>query len=228
MTDIILNRPQISTASLEISKKPLYTISKRIIDIFLSLAILIISSPFMLIVAALIKVQSAGPIIYKSYRIGENKKVFACYKFRTMDLNASEKLNNLLKDKRLKKEWDKFHKIKEDPRIFTLGKVLRKYSLDELPQLFNVLKGEVSLVGPRPITVEEKSEVEEILKEKIPVFFSMKPGITGIWQTSGRCLISFEERLKMDLCYIEKRSLLADLKLLIRTVPIVLFSKGAY
>ncbi|MGK5595349.1 MAG: sugar transferase [Parachlamydiaceae bacterium] len=199
---------------------------KRTFDIAFSLLALIIGLPVFLLLALLVRFSSKGRIIYSHERVGKSGKTFRCYKFRTMYQDADQRLKDILaKDPELQKEWDKKHKLKNDPRITRIGAFLRKTSLDELPQFWNVLIGDLSVVGPRPVV---KTEVQRFFGNRAPLILSVRPGLTGIWQVSGRSNTSYEERLAMDEEYIGKQSLLLDLKLIAKTVPAMLFSRGAY
>ena len=204
-----------------------YKLFKKLFDLLFSLFFLIISLPFFIIISLFIKLSSRGPIFYLQERIGKNNIPFRCIKFRTMYPEAKDILENLLmKDDKLKKEFDETHKIKNDPRITTIGKLLRKTSLDELPQFINVLRGEMSIVGPRPIVKDEIIKYEENFKKVI----SVKPGITGLWQVSGRNNLTYKRRVMLDLNYVENYNLIMDLRILIRTFGVILFplDRGAY
>ena len=197
------------------------TFMKFILDYGLAIGSLILLSPFFLLVAILVKSSSSGPIIHKRLVMGLNGRQFYAYKFRTMVSNGDEvlKMHPELKDELAKK-----HKLKNDPRITKIGAFLRKFSLDELPQLFNVLKREMSLVGPRMISPEEVSMYKQFDMNLLTVL----PGITGVWQVSGRSDISYDERVRLDMYYIRNWSIWLDLQLLFQTIPAVLKSRGAY
>lgn len=200
-------------------------ILKRIIDLFLvlfsSLFLLIIFS----IISILIKLDSKGPIIFGHKRIGQNGKKFTVWKFRTMVIDADEKLNDYLeKNPKLKEEWKKTRKLKNDPRITNFGKFLRKTSLDELPQVVNVLFGNMSFVGPRPIIEDEIKYYNKTFK----LYKKVKPGITGLWQVSGRSSTSYSNRISLDEYYIRHWSVWMDLYIIIRTIYVILNHKGAY
>ena len=204
-----------------------YKLIKNIFDISFSLIFLIAFIPLFLIIALLIKLSSRGPIFFLQERIGKNNVPFKCIKFRTMYPEAKDILQNLLnKDEKIKKEFEETHKIKNDPRITTIGKFLRKTSLDELPQFFNVLRNEMSIVGPRPIV---KAEKKKYGKHLIKVL-SIKPGITGLWQVSGRNNLTYKRRVILDLNYVRNHNLLMDIRILIRTFGVILFplDRGAY
>jgi undecaprenyl-phosphate galactose phosphotransferase len=199
---------------------------KRFFDLVFSCLVLILGSPIFLIISLLIFISSPGPIFYGHKRVGRGGKIIKCWKFRTMKIGADKLLKQLLKKNPvLMKEWRLYYKLKNDPRITNLGNFLRKTSLDELPQFWNVLKGELSVVGPRPCVEEE---VKEHYNEKAKKILSIRPGITGIWQTSGRNNISWDYRLKLDEEYVEKQNFFKDLKLIIKTVLIIFSSKGAF
>jgi len=203
----------------------LYLFIKRCIDIIGALIGLIISSPIFILVSIMYLFgESKGPVFFKQQRYGKNGKLFYIYKFRSMVVNANEKLKQ---NKELYKKYIKSnYKLEqdEDPRITNLGRFLRKTSLDEIPQFINVLKGDMSLVGPRPIVEEELFEY----KDKKEDFLSVKPGMTGYWQVSGRSNIGYPERVNIELYYVYKQSLLFDIKILIKTVLVVFLKKGAY
>jgi exopolysaccharide biosynthesis polyprenyl glycosylphosphotransferase len=190
-------------------------------DIALSTIGLILCIPLFIAVAIAIKRDSPGPVIFKQQRVGKDGKTFTMYKFRTMVVNAEEILDELLD----KNEADgPVFKIKEDPRVTKLGKWLRKTSIDELPQLWNVLKGNMSLVGPRPPLEREVVQYDNYQRQRL----SVKPGITCYWQVSGRSNITFDEWVELDIKYIQEQSLWTDIKLLFKTIGAVLRKDGAY
>ncbi|MEM7556853.1 MAG: sugar transferase [Cyanobacteria bacterium P01_A01_bin.84] len=196
---------------------------KRCFDLFLSIILLFILSPVYLLISLLIKIDSPGPIFFKQNRIGLHRKKFQVWKFRTMVVNA-EKLQASLETKNQIKDGVLF-KMKDDPRITKIGKFLRLYSLDELPQIFNVLFGEMSLVGPRPLPLRDvdRFKPSHFIRQEV------LPGITGLWQVSGRSNIeSFEDAIKLDMDYIENWSLWLDMRILLKTVSVVLQKTGAY
>ncbi|MED4023438.1 MULTISPECIES: sugar transferase [Priestia] len=208
-----------------IKTSKLYSISKRVIDIFGAIVGLILLAPLFVLITTLYKFgHSKGPIFFKQDRIGKNGQYFKIYKFRSMILNAEQKLKE--NQELYQKYIDNNYKLEphEDPRITSLGQFLRKTSLDEIPQLINVLKGDMSLVGPRPI-------VEEELKEygmKTDKFLSVKPGLTGFWQISGRSDVGYPERVDLELYYVYNQSLFFDCKIILMTIWQVLLRKGAY
>ena len=216
---------------IKISKKKInfkfYLLVKNLFDLLFSILFLIAFLPLFLIISLLIKLSSKGPIFFTQKRIGKNNTQFKCIKFRTMHPEAKYILKNILsKDSLLKKEFEETHKIKNDPRITTIGKLLRKTSLDELPQFINVLRGEMSIIGPRPIVKEEKKKYGKNFKKVLLI----KPGITGLWQVSGRNNLTYKRRVMLDLNYVENYNLLMDLRILLRTFGVVLFplDRGAY
>ena len=204
-----------------------YKFIKNLFDIIFSLFILVAFFPLFIIIALLVKLSSRGPIFFLQERIGKNNVPFKCIKFRTMYPESKDILQNLLnKDEKIKKEFEETHKIKNDPRITTIGKFLRKTSLDELPQFFNVLRNEMSIVGPRPIVKAEKKKYGKNLNKVL----SIKPGITGLWQVSGRNNLTYKKRVKLDINYVKNYNLLMDIRILIRTFGVILFplDRGAY
>ena len=209
-----------SIESLTKDKRIIYNFSKRILDFVLSLLALIVLSPLLLIVAILIKIESKGPTIFSQKRIGMNGKEFKMYKFRSMVINAEE-----LKEKLSKKNEmsGPMFKIKDDPRVTKIGKFIRKTSIDELPQLINILKGDMSLVGPRPSLPSEVVKFESWMLDRL----SVKPGLTCYWQVSGRNNIGFIEWMKLDLKYVDDRGFLLDLKLIFKTFFVLFGDKNA-
>lgn len=198
---------------------------KTILDFILAFLGIIILSPVYLYIAYKIKKEDMGKTIYAYDCIGKNGKVFKCYKFRSMIENSQEVLKKYLDDNvEARIEWETFYKLKNDPRITKIGAKLRKSSLDELPQLFNVLKGDMSLVGPRQIV---KDEIMKFGKY-IDLYYSVKPGITGYWQVCGRSEVDYKTRVEMTVWYINNWSLWLDVKILIKTVSVVLKKTGAY
>ncbi|CAF24421.1 sugar transferase [Candidatus Protochlamydia amoebophila] len=212
-----------SAHSYQIRHYPL----KRIFDITFSIFCLLLGVPIFLTIALAVWLTSPGKIIYSHERIGRGGKSFRCYKFRTMYQDADQRLKDILNENsHLKKEWNNCFKLKNDPRITSIGNFLRKTSLDELPQFWNVLKGDLSVVGPRPIV---QAEVDKYLGLKAYKILSIRPGLTGPWQVSGRSDINcYQKRILLDEYYVDHRSMVLDLKLIAKTIPTMLFSKGAY
>jgi len=198
---------------------------KRIMDVLFVLVGGILILPFLLIIAFLIKITSSGPVLYKHKRLGRNGKPFNTYKFRTMKKNAEQLLEELLKsDPAIREEWEKYHKLKNDPRVTAVGKVLRHFSLDEFPQLINIIKGEMSLVGPRPIVDDEIEKYGDDFDR----IFSIKPGLTGLWQVSGRSDTNYSERISYDTYYLQSWSAWLDLWIILKTFSSIIIGRGAY
>jgi undecaprenyl-phosphate galactose phosphotransferase len=200
---------------------------KRAFDILFSLTCLIIGFPLFLIIGILVYLSSPGQIIYSHERMGRGGKPFKCYKFRTMNQDADQYLQDILSvNPLLRLQWESSFKLKQDPRVTPIGAFLRKTSLDELPQFWNVLKGDLSIVGPRPVVHKELKKYYGVKAYKI---LSIRPGLTGPWQVSGRNNIdSYKKRVSLDEYYVDNQSFLMDLKLIAKTIPVMLFSKGAY
>jgi len=197
---------------------------KRIFDICASFIAIIVSSPIMLTIFLLI-MRDGGAPLFSHNRVGRGGVIFPCLKFRSMALNADEVLRNFLaNNQNAALEWQETQKLQNDPRISSLGKFLRKTSLDELPQLFNVLKGDMSLVGPRPIVADEVAHY----RNKIFDYQKVRPGITGLWQVSGRSNLSYEQRVNLDSWYVKNWSIWHDFAILLKTIPAVLRRDGAY
>lgn len=186
---------------------------------------LVFLAPLMLLVAIAVFAHDGGPIMFAHRRIGRQGRTFPCLKFRSMAMDAEARLTELLRsDPDARAEWERDHKLRDDPRVTKLGAFLRKTSLDELPQLFNVLRGEMSLVGPRPIVEGEVAKYGHRFK----YYCAVKPGITGIWQVSGRNDTSYSTRVAMDCIYAQRRNLGLDMTVLFLTVPAVLARRGSY
>ncbi|MHB1347088.1 MAG: sugar transferase, partial [Candidatus Humimicrobiaceae bacterium] len=194
---------------------------KNMVDYVFGIIIFILFIPIYLIVGLMIKIDSQGPVFYKQKRYTKKCKEFYIYKFRTMFLDADKRLEEL---KHLNEADGPLFKIKNDPRITNVGRFLRKFSIDELPQIINVLRGELSLVGPRPPIPEEVEQYNEWEMKRLVV----KQGITGLWQISGRSELNFEEMTRLDLYYIQNWSIFMDIMIILKTLPAVIFSKGAY
>lgn len=221
MQESNLKNQQIEIQIEERREKKLYELSKRVLDIISSTIGLILLSPIIIIIWIIIKFDSKGPAIYSHVRLGKDMKPIKVYKFRSMYQNSAEIFENFTAEQ--KKEYYQSFKLDNDPRITKIGEFLRKTSLDELPQLINIIKGEMSLVGPRPI-VEAEVKKYGIYANK---FFSVIPGLTGYWQANGRSDTSYDERVQMDMFYIDNRSLLMDLKIILKTMVSVVKKEGA-
>jgi lipopolysaccharide/colanic/teichoic acid biosynthesis glycosyltransferase len=198
-----------------------YQLSKRWLDISVSLALLLMTMPVLFIIAVLVKMTSKGPVFFAHRRLGHNGKQFNCLKFRTMIADAEERLKS---DPNLRQQFEEKFKLEDDPRITPLGNFLRRTSLDELPQLFHVLRGDMSLVGPRPIVQNELSKYS-IYANKL---LSVKPGLSGLWQVCGRSHTTYPQRVMMDMHYIDHRCLTLDLQLLLLTASAVVKKSGAW
>ncbi|WP_300572685.1 sugar transferase [Phenylobacterium sp.] len=197
----------------------------RFLDIVIALAVLLFIAPLMLVIAGLIKLQDGGPALFRQSRIGQGGQVFKCLKFRTMVTDAEVRLNALLaRDPEARREWELDHKLRKDPRITALGAFLRKSSLDELPQLFNVLKGEMSLVGPRPIVTAEIPRYGRWFA----YYCAVKPGVTGLWQVNGRNDVSYRRRVALDVLYARTVGVRRYVQIMAATVPAVLLRSGSY
>lgn len=203
------------------SKRNVYLHIKRFFDIVISTIGLIVLSPVFLILAIIVKVDSKGPIFFAHTRIGKNGKKFKMYKFRTMYENAQDMINDFTPEQM--KEWKENFKLQDDPRITKVGKFLRKTSLDELPQIVNIIKGDLSIIGPRPVIEEELEKYGEN-KEK---FLSITPGLTGYWQANGRSSTTYEQRMEMELYYIDNISPKLDVKIFFKTIESVIKKEGA-
>jgi undecaprenyl-phosphate galactose phosphotransferase len=206
---------------------PVNRFIKRSFDIVFSLFAIILSFPILLILSVLIVLESPGWPIYKSRRVGKGGKEFYCYKLRSMYKDAEERLKEILeKDPAKREEWEKYRKLKDDPRITKIGKIIRKLSLDEFPQFFNVLKGEMSIVGPRAVT---KEEIEKYYREEGKYYYYLvTPGITGLWQVLGRNEKDYDFRVKTDIWYVANWSFWLDIVIILKTIPAVIKSEGAY
>jgi exopolysaccharide production protein ExoY len=225
MNGLFDTRSKAPFAPLALYSAPVGLTSKRIIDIVLALSGIILLGPLLIICFFLTQASSRGPVLFRHRRVGFHGKPFDCLKFRTMVADAPERLcKHLETDSAAAAEWAATQKLRDDPRVTAVGALLRRSSLDELPQLFNVLKGEMSIVGPRPVTEEE------LLKygTSMSAYAACRPGITGLWQVSGRSGTSYQQRVECDTFYARRWSLYLDIKILIVTVPTVLLSEGAY
>ncbi|HEY7031516.1 MAG TPA: sugar transferase [Thermomicrobiales bacterium] len=195
--------------------------AKRAFDVAVALFLLLFGLPLWAVIALGIALTSPGPVFFRQQRCGRGRRVFTCYKFRTMVVDAERRLRE---DATLAAAHAGQWKLHDDPRVTAVGRLLRKTSLDELPQLWNVLRGEMSLVGPRPVQPRELTDVYGALAETVT---SVRPGLTGLWQVSGRSALSYDQRVALDLAYVRRRGFWYDLWLILKTVPAVLWGKGA-
>src|SRR6266478_3894952 len=207
------------------SPVPVGMMLKRTVDIVFALSGIVILAPLLIICFAVTALTSPGPALFRHRRVGFNGRHFECLKFRTMVTDAPERLRKLLEsDPSAAAEWATNRKLRNDPRITAIGAILRKSSLDELPQLFNVLRGDMSIVGPRPVTEEELV----MYSGAINAYLACRPGITGLWQVSGRSTTTYNKRIACDTFYARNWSMTLDAKILIVTIPALLVSDGAY
>jgi Undecaprenyl-phosphate galactose phosphotransferase WbaP len=210
---------------LERDRKALFPIAKRALDIIGAGVGLVLLAPFFLIVALMLRADG-GPAFFAHQRVGRGGKLFGCLKFRSMVIDSQTRLEALLaSDPAARAEWEATRKLKNDPRITPIGRFLRSTSLDELPQLINVLRGEMSLVGPRPV---QEAEIDRYYGASAAHYMAVRPGITGLWQVSGRSETSYESRVALDVAYVSRPSLLADISILLRTPVAVLSRRGAH
>jgi Undecaprenyl-phosphate galactose phosphotransferase WbaP len=198
---------------------------KRAMDLAIAWPVLIFLSPLIILIYALLKIFDPGPAIFAQLRVGRDGKTFLVYKFRTMRVDAAARLNSLLaNDPAAAAEWAQFQKLRNDPRVTLIGRFLRKTSLDELPQCFNIIRGEMAVVGPRPVT---SSEIHRY-GGQYAYYTAVRPGVVGLWQVSGRNKLTYDERVALDVRYVKTWSIWRDIAILFRAVPVVLFGLGAY
>ena len=207
------------------SRATLHDICERTLDIMLALAALVFTAPLLLALAVVIKLQDGGPVFFAQSRIGRDGRLFHCYKFRSMVVDAQRRLDELLAiDPLARAEWERDHKLKSDPRITRIGNFLRRSSLDELPQMINILRGDMSWVGPRPIVYAEIAKYGRWYRD----YVRTKPGLTGLWQVSGRNDVNYRRRVALDIVFSRGRSLRLYVYIIMMTVPAVLSRKGTY
>ncbi|MEG0774568.1 sugar transferase [Clostridium sp.] len=221
MSEVQTHNMQVTIKENIKEKGFLYNFTKRLMDIIGAAVGLVLLSPVFLILAILVKLDSKGPVFFAHKRLGHRGKIIKIYKFRSMVINAEELLNNLTPEQ--KKEFDENFKLENDPRITKMGDFLRRTSLDELPQLVNILQGDLSIVGPRPI-VEKEIELYGKYGKK---FLSVKPGLTGNWQANGRSDTTYDERVQLDMDYIDKRTIWMDIAIILKTAVVVFKREGA-
>lgn len=219
MQELNLDNNRIMLEKKKLSRNT-YEFLKRLMDIICSMSALIVLAPILIVVAILIKIESKGPVIFSQERVGINNKKFKMYKFRSMVVNAEDMKEKLEKQNERK---GPMFKIKNDPRITTIGRFIRKTSIDELPQLINILKGEMSIVGPRPSLPKEVIQFEPWMLERLKV----KPGLTCYWQVQGRDHIEFEDWMRLDVKYVKDRNFLLDIKLIFKTFFVFLGDEHA-
>jgi exopolysaccharide production protein ExoY len=198
---------------------------KRVFDIVFSAAAIIVLSPLLIGLALMIRFSDGGPAFYGHTRVGHGGRLFKCWKFRSMAADSSRLFDeHLAASSEARHEWQTYGKLRNDPRVTPLGHILRKYSLDELPQLFNILLGEMSVVGPRPVAIEELAYYGSSKR----YYRQCRPGLTGLWQVSGRSDLGYDKRVALDRCYITHWSMLLDISLIFRTFSVVLKGRGSY
>jgi exopolysaccharide production protein ExoY len=224
MNGLVDTRGNLRLSSQE-SPHPIGLASKRVIDIILAVSGIVLLAPLLIICFVVTVITSPGPALFRHRRVGFNGKYFDCLKFRTMATDAPERLRQLLEsDPAAAAEWAANRKLRHDPRVTAIGDILRKSSLDELPQLFNVLKGDMSIVGPRPVTEDELVRYSSAIN----AYLACRPGITGLWQVSGRSSTTYRKRVACDTFYARKWSMALDAKIVIVTIPALLLSDNAY
>ena len=214
--------PQIKDQGYLISADP---VAARVLDVAGALGLSIVFAPVMLLIAISIFLSNPGPVLFRQKRIGKDGKLFTCLKFRTMATNAEKRLADVLAAcPEARAEWDRDHKLRNDPRVVGIGDFLRKSSLDELPQLLNVIAGDMSLVGPRPIVPAEAEKYGRYIEH----YCQVRPGLTGLWQISGRNDVHYRRRIAFDVVYVQRGKVGDNLKILLLTVPSVLRGRGSY
>ncbi len=198
---------------------------KRAMDLLLATPVLVLVSPLLMAIYALLKIFDPGPALFTQQRIGRDGRSFVVYKFRTMRVDAAERLEHLLaNDPKAAAEWAKYQKLRNDPRVTLFGRFLRKSSLDELPQLLNILRGEMSVIGPRPVTAGEMQRYGS----DMPFYTAVRPGVLGLWQVRGRNKLTYPQRVAYDVEYVKTWSVWQDVKIMLEAIPVVLMGKGAY
>jgi exopolysaccharide production protein ExoY len=205
--------------------EPVGGMVKRCFDLLAAAFAIVSLAPLLIGIAMIVRATSDGPVLYGHKRVGFGGKTFRCWKFRTMMKNGDTLLDQCLREHpAMRREWNETQKLRDDPRVTSVGRVLRKLSLDELPQLFNILMGDMSVVGPRPIVTDEVRRYGQSLGH----YLRTRPGLTGLWQVSGRSDTGYRERIILDRCYVKNWSILCDVSIILRTVPAVLRSSGSY
>lgn len=215
-----LENTEVSNENILKRQSP-YRYIKRFMDVILATIALVVLSPIFLIIAIAIKIESKGPVFFKHTRIGKNGKIIKLYKFRSMVINAEELIKSFTPEQM--KEYKENYKLTNDPRITKIGKFLRKTSLDELPQLLNIIKGDLSIIGPRPVVTDELKKYGANTEK----FLSVTPGLTGYWAANGRSCTTYEQRMQMELYYIDNLSLKMDVKVFFKTIEAVIKREGA-
>ena len=197
----------------------------RLFDIVSATALLLCMLPLLVVLAIALQIDSPGPLFFTQQRVGRNGKLFRCFKFRTMCVNADQVLvRHLAECEKAREEWLRNFKLRDDPRVTRLGVIVRRLSFDEFPQLLNIIAGDMSVVGPRPII---RAEIDSYGRH-FATYCAVRPGLTGLWQVSGRSDVCFKKRVRLDCYYIARKSLVNDLAIVFRTIPVVLMARGAY
>lgn len=198
---------------------------KRVMDLVLAAAVLTFALPVLILIYGVLKIFDPGPALFSQLRVGRDGRMFTVYKFRTMPVDAQERLDHLLAtDPKAAAEWAQFQKLRKDPRVTRIGSFLRKSSLDELPQLLNIIRGEMSVIGPRPVT---SAEVHRYGPD-YPYYTAVRPGVLGLWQVMGRNKLTYPERVAYDVQYVKTWSIWQDFRILVMAIPVVLMARGAY
>jgi exopolysaccharide production protein ExoY len=201
------------------------SILKRVMDLALAIPLAVFLAPLMVAIYALIKIFDPGPAVFRQLRVGRDGRQFVVFKFRSMRVDAEARLSQYLEaNPEAREEWDRYQKLRNDPRVTFVGRILRKSSLDELPQLLNVLRGEMSVIGPRPVTTAEVSRYGKAF----PFYTAVRPGVLGLWQVKGRNRLTYPERVALDVRYVTTWSIWQDFKILVQAIPVVLLGLGAY
>lgn len=201
------------------------SILKRVMDLILAITVLVLLSPLLIVIYAVLKIFDPGPAVFSQLRVGRDGRTFTVYKFRTMPVDAQERLEHLLAtDPAATAEWAQFQKLRKDPRVTLIGSFLRKSSLDELPQLLNIIRGDMSVIGPRPVT---SAEIHRYGAD-YPYYTAVRPGVLGLWQVKGRNKLTYAQRVAYDVQYVKTWSILQDIRILLWAIPAVFLGRGAY
>lgn len=217
--------PEFANIAEDEGSGQLQVLAKRAFDILFAATFLLLSFPFLVLLSIMLQIDSPGSLFFVQRRVGRHGRQFGCIKFRTMQENADQLLERILAESpEARREWEADHKLRNDPRISRLGRIVRKLSLDELPQLVNILRGEMSVVGPRPIVSAEVPKYGAFIAD----YCAVKPGLTGLWQVSGRNDTTYDQRVQFDVEYRKRASFLLDISIVLRTLPAVLLVRGSY
>jgi exopolysaccharide production protein ExoY len=207
------------------SRSPIEGGAKRVSDVVMAFVALLLVGPVILLICVAVKLQDGGPALFAHRRVGQGGRFFNCLKLRTMYEDSDERLRKILETSQsARDEWARDHKLRSDPRVTPIGRILRRTSLDELPQIFNIMAGDMSVVGPRPIVEDEVRRYGRYINE----YCSVKPGLTGLWQISGRNDMNYRRRVAMDVVYCRGKSMALDFRIIVMTIPAVLTGRGCY